>query len=167
MYFCKAPHSKSKPQLPLYRDNVLHARWQIDFCGPFVPCNQKRQKTSLHTCLCWKLQFVACSDSNTHTNSSRYSRETRRTRFQQFWLPGFHPFRHGQVVWGSSTSGSYETVRYQEDSFHSLQPKIQWESENLHRSPKTTSLHISTRKPERLASTLAYNLPNGPQFTTQ
>ena len=32
----KGPHSKSKPPLLLYRDNVLHARWQIDFCGPFV-----------------------------------------------------------------------------------------------------------------------------------
>ena len=36
-FSAKGPHGINKPPLFLYRDNVLHSRWQIDFCGPFVP----------------------------------------------------------------------------------------------------------------------------------
>ena len=32
----KGPHQKSRPPLKLFRDGLLHGRWHVDLCGPFV-----------------------------------------------------------------------------------------------------------------------------------
>jgi len=32
----KGPTHKVKPPLKLFRDGILHGRWHVDFCGPFV-----------------------------------------------------------------------------------------------------------------------------------
>jgi len=78
----KGPTHRVKPPLKLFRDGVLHGRWHLDFCGPFVETANKYKYilVAVEAFSCWP---VAVPKKN--TNIVRSGRKISRTCVFYFW----------------------------------------------------------------------------------